>query len=286
MENGSTHRPHIAIIGAGIGGLALAIGLTHQNVGYTIYEAAPTFSAIGAGIALGPNSLCAMDLIDPTLRELYNNISTGNETPGKEHVFADFLLAEPGFGANQGWEGAPVGSKDFTKSGAHRKDLLDIMKQRFPTTNVRFSKRAVEVRQSGRKVRILFADGEVVEADAVVGCDGGKGVTRPAVLATDYPEHVAAKYSGRYVYRAVIPPGEAQKALGKYAGDGKMFLGPGHYLAMYRMSGGRSNLVASRQKGEPWTHSQWTEEVTREEMLADFDGCDPRLVKLLEVSDN
>ena len=283
--NRTPHRPQIAILGAGIGGLALAIGLTRQNVAYTIYEAAPTFSVVGAGIALGPNSLRAMGLIDPTLRELYNTISTGNETPGKEHVFADFLLAEPDFGAARGWEGAPVGSKDFTKSGAHRNDLLDIMKQRFPTENVRFDKRAVEVKQEGRRVRIRFADGDVVEADAVVGCDGGKGSTRPAVLATRYPEEVAAKYSGRYVYRSVIPPGEAQKTLGKYAGDGKMFLGPGHYCAIYRMSGGRSNLVAARQKGEPWTHPQWTQEVTREEMLADFNGCDPRLVNLLQVSD-
>jgi salicylate hydroxylase len=283
--DGSIQSPQIAIIGAGIGGLALAIGLTRQNVAYTIYEAAPEFGVVGAGIAFGPNSLRAMALIDPALRELYNSISTGNKSPGKEHVFADFLLAEPGFGVNQGWAGAAVGSNDFTKSGAHRKDLLEIMKQRLSTDNVRFGKRAVEVRQVDRKVRIRFADGEEVEADAVVGCDGAKGVTRHAVLATDYPDQVDAKYSGRYVYRSVLPSDLAQSTLGTYADDGKMFLGPGHYLAMYQMSGGRSNLVAARQNGEPWTNSQWTQEVTREEMLADFDGCDPRLIRLLEVSD-
>lgn len=282
--DGSNHRPHIAIIGAGIGGLALAIGLTRQNVPFTIYEAAPEFGVVGAGIALGPNSLRAMALIDPVLRELYSSISTGNRSPGKEHVFADFLLAEPGFGVNRGWEGAAVGSNEFTKSGAHRKDLLEIMKQRISMDNVRFGKRAVEVSQVDQKVRIQFEDGEVVEADAVVGCDGAKGVTRHAVLGADYPDHVAAKYSGRYVYRSILAPDLAQTTLGTYADDGKMFLGPGHYFAMYQMSGGRSNLVAARQKGEPWTHPQWTHEVTKEEMLADFDGCDQRLTRLLEVS--
>lgn len=282
---GSNHQPQIAIIGAGIGGLALAIGLTRQNVAYTIYEAGPEFSAVGAGIAFGPNSLRAMALISPALREMYNNISTGNRSPEKAHVFADFMLAEPGFGVNRGWEGASVGSKDFTKSGAHRKDLLDVMTQLFPTENVRFGKRAVEVRQVGEKARIHFEDGEVVEADAVIGCDGGKGVTRHAVLAKNYPEEVAAIYSGRYVYRAIVPQTEAQNALGKYADDGKMFVGPGCYFALYQMSGGRSNLVAARQKGGQWMHSQWTKEVAREDMIADFDGCDPRLVELLRVSE-
>lgn len=279
-------QPHIAIIGAGIGGLALAISLSRQRVAYTIYEAGPQFSAVGAGIALGPNSLRAMALLEPRLRDLYDKISTGNRSPGKAHVFADFMLAEPGFGASHGWEGAPVGSKDFTKSGAHRKDLLVIMTQLLPIENVKFGKRAVEVTQAGKKVKIRFADGEVVEVDAVVGCDGGKGVTRKAVLTSNYPDDVAARYSGRYAYRAIIPLVDAQKTLGKYADDGKMFLGPGHYFALYQMTGGRMNLVAARQKGGQWTNHQWTEQATREEMLADFDGCDPRLVELLGVGNH
>lgn len=46
------------------------------------------------------------------------------------------------------------------------------------------------------------------------------------------------------------------------------------------------NLVAARQKGGQWTNHQWTKQATREEMLADFDGCDPRLVQLLEVGNH
>jgi salicylate hydroxylase len=65
-----------------------------------------------------------------------------------------------------------------------------------------------------------------------------------------------------------------------------MFLGPGHYFVLYQMTGGRMNLVAARQKGGQWTNHQWTKQATREEMLADFDGCDPRLVQLLEVGNH
>lgn len=279
-----TSRPHIAIIGAGIGGLALAIGLSRHKVPYTVYEAGSQFSAVGAGIALGPNSLRAMALIDPMFLDLYNTISMGNRSPDKEHLFADFLLAEPGFGVNQGWGGAPVASKHFTKSGAHRNDLLNIMIQLFPTNNVKFGKRAVEIKQVDHKIHVRFEDGDIIETGGVVGCDGGKGVTRHAVLSANYPDQVAAKYSGRYVYRAVIPLADAQKSLGTLADDGKMFLGRGHYCALYRMPGERLNLVAARQKGGQWAHSQWTKEVSREEMLSDFQGCDQRLLELICVS--
>lgn len=60
----SKERHTIAILGAGIGGLGLAIGLSKEKVPCTIYEAALEFSTIGAGVGLGPNALLAMSLID------------------------------------------------------------------------------------------------------------------------------------------------------------------------------------------------------------------------------
>ena len=67
---------NVAIIGAGIGGLALAIGLTHHGVPFTVYESAPAFAAIGAGVGLGPNALRAMDLLDKRFRD---NMNTGKQ---------------------------------------------------------------------------------------------------------------------------------------------------------------------------------------------------------------
>lgn len=275
---------HVTVLGGGIAGLAVAIGLARQNVSFTVYEAASELGTVGAGIALGPNTIAAMKLIDPALHEMYEGISLGNPSPSKKHVFADFLLAEPGFGTSKGFEGAEVGASVFTKSGAHRKDLLGGMERLLSGQDVRFGKRAISVHQQGGKVCVEFQDGEKIETDAVIGCDGGKGITRAAVLSAQYPDHVEPAYSGRYVYRAILPPGKAQEVLGDYAGNGKIFLGKNTYFAMYQLSGGRFNFLAGKQSSEPWAHPQWTCEVTREEMLADFKGCDHRLVALLEVN--
>lgn len=60
-QNGSTKPFRVAIIGGGIAGLSLAKGLLEQvrenkaNIDVQIYEQAPKFGEIGAGVAFGPN---------------------------------------------------------------------------------------------------------------------------------------------------------------------------------------------------------------------------------------
>src|SRR5260370_37249570 len=50
-------KPSIAIIGAGMGGLAVAATLRRVGIAAQIYEQAPRFARIGAGIQMMPNSM-------------------------------------------------------------------------------------------------------------------------------------------------------------------------------------------------------------------------------------
>ena len=50
-------KPYIAVIGAGIGGLALAGLLGRQGARVTVYERARQFQRIGAGIQMSPNAM-------------------------------------------------------------------------------------------------------------------------------------------------------------------------------------------------------------------------------------
>ncbi len=47
----------VIIIGAGIGGLTLAIALQQRDIAYEIYDAASRNKAVGAGIMLGTNAM-------------------------------------------------------------------------------------------------------------------------------------------------------------------------------------------------------------------------------------
>ena len=53
----SDNQPSIAIIGAGIGGLAVSACLRKIGIETTIYEQAPKFARIGAGIQMSPNAM-------------------------------------------------------------------------------------------------------------------------------------------------------------------------------------------------------------------------------------
>ncbi|KAH8203754.1 hypothetical protein TruAng_002047 [Truncatella angustata] len=281
----------VAIVGAGIGGLALTQGLRRHDVPFTLYEAAPSFSTVGAGVGLGPNAIRAMEMIQPGFTELYESISSGNVTPGKDHVMMDAMLVEEGLGEKRGLRPMSYGAPCYDRTSAHRKDLLDILTAGIPEESVRFNKRVKSFSQNERGVAIVFEDGEIVQASCAIGSDGIKGVTRGAVLGGRWPEYVEAEYTGKYVYRSIIPMRDAMRILGNdvdgnnIAGDAKMFMGDKSIVTMFPISNGtRSNMVCFRLDDGLWTHPEWTKPVAREEMIRDIAnlGVDKRLVKLLD----
>jgi len=59
----------IAIIGGGIGGIALAIGLLqYPHIDVQVYEANASFGDVGTAVGLGLNALKALELLDPSGR--------------------------------------------------------------------------------------------------------------------------------------------------------------------------------------------------------------------------
>jgi 2-polyprenyl-6-methoxyphenol hydroxylase-like FAD-dependent oxidoreductase len=169
--------------------------------------------------------------------------------------------------------------------GGDRKALLEVMTKLVPEGTVRFNKRVAEVRNLAGRVEMRFEDGEVVVVDALVGCDGIKGMTRRAVLQERYPEEVAAKYTNTYVYRGIAPMEEARKIMGSYAEDARWWMMEEKGWAMYPISQGKEvNIVAFMMDRKSWAGEQVAKEVAKEEMLKEFVEYDKRLQRLLDVS--
>lgn len=278
----------IAIVGAGIGGLALAIGLTHHRIPFTIYESAPAFSTIGAGVGLGPNALRAMDLIDKRFRDMYMGIATGNLRPEKKHVMMEAMRMEDGLGEGESWWGhGEWGAPYFERTGAHRKDLLDIMTSFIDKEAVRFGRTVASIEQSSDQVTLTFADGRSATHAAAIGCGGIKGLERRAVLGDRYPDSVQPQYTHKYVYRTIIPVEDAKQILGNLATDAKLYMSKHSNLSTYPISKGKQvNVVAFKRDPKPWNHKGNTYDVDRKKMLEDFSDVkvDGRLLRLLEVS--
>lgn len=59
--------------------MTLSIGLSRHGIPHKIYESASKFAEIGAGIAMGPNSIKALELLDPRMEGVLRRCVTYNE---------------------------------------------------------------------------------------------------------------------------------------------------------------------------------------------------------------
>ncbi|THY07638.1 monooxygenase [Aureobasidium pullulans] len=286
MTNKSVEEFHVAIVGAGIGGLALAISLHKKGVPFTLYEGAKEYSVVGAGIGFAPNGMRTMDLIEPAFRPLYEEICVGNKGDQNQNIFFEGMLLEEGLGRDQAWFGNSAwGHPRFNRKSAHRKELLEIMTSFIPIENVRFNKYLECTEQHSDKVVLNFADGEVAEASVLAGADGIKSIVREHVLRSSHPEEVAPVYADAYCYRAVIPMSEAYTILGDLTDVAKFYFGHNRSAITYRISGGEElNFLFCVADPKSWALGEAvTEKTTHEAMMADFEGpgVDARFIKLL-----
>ena len=83
----------VAIVGGGIGGLALALGLLkYDHIDVQVYEAAHTFGEIGAGVAFGVNTQRALKLIGPHAWAAFEKHATPNGWESHKDNFAEHIV--------------------------------------------------------------------------------------------------------------------------------------------------------------------------------------------------
>ena len=290
MDSSSSPPPlSIAIIGAGIAGVTLAIALSEHNpsLSLTIYESRREFSEVSAGVGFGPNALKAMALISPKLIAAYDTVKTPNKWPGKDHLWYDFRWADTGKLLMQ-----VESEKGFAHCNASRVQLLASLVDLVPkTVKVKFGKRVIDVQEfedevvGNGKTRIRFEDGTDAFADAVVGCDGIRSASRRILLGEDEPS-AQAVYSGKYAYRKVVEMKKAIDAAGPDVENRQMYLGKGRHVLTFAIRGGQMlNVVAFKDGGGvPWKEREWVVPSSREALMKDFRGCGDTASKILEVS--
>jgi 5-methylphenazine-1-carboxylate 1-monooxygenase len=191
----------IAIVGGGIGGLALALFLHRHGLECDVYENAPEIREIGVGITVLPHAmreLAALGL-QPQLEAL------GIEN--LESVFfnrwGNFIYREPR-GRHAGYGTPEIG---IHRGKLHRV-LYEAVLARLGTQHVHLDHRCVGVEQDADRAALLFRNGagaqlEPVHADIVVACDG----VNSAVRRQFYPDEKLA-FGGINTWRGVTvhPP--------------------------------------------------------------------------------
>jgi 2-polyprenyl-6-methoxyphenol hydroxylase-like FAD-dependent oxidoreductase len=195
----------IAIVGAGMGGMAVAGTL--RRAGFTnvaIYEQASRFARIGAGIQMMPNSMKVLRGIgvEERLRQVaFAPYSHLNRDAYSGEIKGELPMPETLFGAPY--------------LCMHRADLHDALASVVPPEVVHLNKRLTGLTQEdgqsrnrkltglaqeGKRVTLSFADGTDATADVVIGADGVHSIVRDLIVGPSMPFN-----RGRVAYRAVFP---------------------------------------------------------------------------------
>lgn len=205
-----TKEFEVAIIGGGIAGITLAAALSRRSVPVKIYEQAPAFGEIGAGVSFSPNAVQAMKVCHEGIYKAFQNVCTKNVWPSKQKVWFDYL---DGHGESEGDGHAFTISNNLGQNGVHRAHFLSEMVGLVPESITKFGKRLNKISEleSGRML-MEFDDGTSAEADAVIGCDGIKSRVRQSMFGAD---RANPSYTHKYAYRGLVPMEEAIKAVGE-----------------------------------------------------------------------
>src|ERR1700750_292886 len=155
----------VAIIGAGMGGLATAATLRRVGIDVTVYEQAGQFTRLGAGIQIGCNAmkvLRGLGLEDRMRAQSFYPRSWNNREYDSGDIRFDMIFGEI---AEERY-GAPY-------LLGHRGDLHSALASAVPEEAIHLDHKLVGFEQKADgAVSLTFANGKTVEADAVISADG------------------------------------------------------------------------------------------------------------------
>ncbi len=260
-------KPRVAIVGAGLGGLAAAIALRRGGSEVTVYEQAPALGEIGAGVNLTPNVLRVLGQfgIEPAVLQ--------KAFRPEHHVFRDWQSGRALFklrvkGEYERRYGAPV-------CNVHRADLHEILRSALPAQVIRLNARCTGIaRSEGGSAGVAFADGTSAEADLIIGADGIRSVVRRSLFGPDSP-----RYTGNIAWRFTVPTSSLPAGL--VAPDITNWLGPGgHFVHYYVRAGALVNVVAVHET-DAWTEESWVLPAERAEVERAYAGWHENILRLI-----
>ena len=257
---------NIAIVGAGMGGLAAAAGLRKVGHDVTVYEQARQFTRLGAGIQIGCNAmhvLRGLGLEERLRADTFYPSSWNNRDWKTGKVLFDIRF---GPDAEQAY-GAPY-------LLAHRGDLHAALASAVPPEFVKLNHRLTGIDQTPQGVRLSFENGQVAQADAAIGADGVHSIVKAALFGDD-----ELNFTGRIAYRTVYP---AERLGGFEIGNCTKWWGEDRHIVIYPVKPDRSEIYFVTSQPEPgFELESWSATGDVKVLRAAFEGFHPEVQRVL-----
>ncbi|KAG2076333.1 FAD/NAD(P)-binding domain-containing protein [Suillus decipiens] len=287
----------VAICGAGIGGLALAVTIgkfADQDIRIDLYEAHDAITAVGAGIVIPSRTLDVMRELG--IYEEISRISTKPLSPSHVPIFRRSNIPQGGF---DWFQQIPT----IMPSNLQRQHLVDIFKQYLPSScSLHFNKRLTRYdKQLSGSLILHFADDTTSTTDVLIGADGVhssvrktlfESLDRDIVDPSMIRHYTDPSWTGTLVYRTVVPAEKLSDldpnniALKNFV----VFCGMGKHVVSYLVAQGTLiNVVASvtdgKKAGTPF-EGRWVSSVSHEEVQEIYRDFEPIVQNLLKCCEN
>jgi salicylate hydroxylase len=257
----------IAIIGAGIGGLTLALALREHGIDAQLYEQTDELREVGAAVALSANATRFYERMG--LRAAFDAVCA--EIPAL--IYRDGRSGEV-IGQHRG---EPSYRQQFGGSywGVHRADLQAVLSNAVGLERINLSHRLTDLVQHPDRVSLSFANGRHIDADLVIGADGARSITRRWMLGYD-----DALYSGCSGFRGVVPAGRMDRLPDPEALQ--YWIGPQGHLLHYPIGDeGDQNFLLVERHPSPWPSRDWVTPASEGEQLRLFKDWHPAVVQMI-----
>ena len=260
----------VAVVGAGIGGLAA--GLCLGEAGFsevTIYERSDSLGEVGAGIQISPNGSRILHGLG--LGEALGRVAVRPRT-GDMRRWEDWSLISTSALGDE-----VVAEYGFPYYHVHRADLHRVLADAVPPERIALGRRVVGLESPATGaggVTLRFEDGEADTADVVIGADGIHSVVRRELLGLEAP-----RFSGNAAWRGLVPA--EQVADLRLPVTSTVVMGPARHFVYYFVAAGRMINWVGVAPTATWTLESWTAPGRLEDALADFEGWNPVVRRLI-----
>ncbi|MDI6029138.1 FAD-dependent monooxygenase [Corticibacterium sp. UT-5YL-CI-8] len=255
----------VGIIGGGIGGVALSASLGAQDIEAHIFERAPAFGEVGAGIQMTPNAVKILTALG-TFDALQKVSFLPQNIIGRDWKTARVMWRTPLAQDCPRLYGAPF-------FHVHRADLHRILLEQVDLSRTQLGVQCTGVRQDGATAIATFSNGMEFEADVIVGADGIHSTVRNALFGEEPP-----RFTGNMCWRAVVPFDAPPYDF--VSPDSSFWLGPKGHVVTYYVSAGKAVNIVAVLESKDWVAESWNVASSRDELLAGFSGWHENLQKL------
>ena len=263
----------VAVVGAGMGGMACALGLARRGMDVTLYEQAGEHRELGAGLWISMNG--ARVLEDLGLGGALRAI----DLPPQDRVVRLWNTGES-------WS---IYNRGAANSGEHRLymvlryELLRIMVEAFEQIRPGHIKlgckcAGVDVLDDG--VEVHFDGQPSIRADVVIGADGVHSRVRRALFG-----EVGQRFTDALAWRGLVPMSRLSQCHRKPVAT--TWIGPTAHITCYPVHHNNEEFVSfsGQVDSQRWEQESWSEPGALQELLNDFQGWHPEVVEMFSGAD-